>query len=75
VIQGPFTTRHYPNLPSGQHAVQRLADEFNAAERKWEQTHPAQPKRKGHRKGRKTVKARMVNKSRPRQQAIGFAKP
>jgi hypothetical protein len=29
VIRGPFTTRHYPNLPPSQQAVQRLADEFD----------------------------------------------
>ncbi len=50
MMRGPFTTRHYPNLPTSQQAVQRLADEFNAAEREWERTPPANPKRKAHRK-------------------------
>lgn len=45
-MRGPFTTRHYPNLPTNQQAVQRVADEFNGAEREWERTHPAKPKRK-----------------------------
>ncbi len=40
-MRGPFTTRHDPNLPARQQAVQRLADEFNAAGREWERTHPA----------------------------------
>ena len=48
-MRGPFTTRHYPNLPAHQQAVQRLADEFNAAEREWERKHPAKPKRKARR--------------------------
>ena len=56
-MQCPFTTRHYPNLPTSQQAVQRLADEFNAAEREWERTHPVKPKRKARRKGRKTIEA------------------
>ena len=56
-MRGPFTTRHYPNLPANQHAAQRLADEFNAAEREWERTHPAKPKRKDRRKTHKVVGA------------------
>ena len=54
-MRGPFTTRHYPNLPANQHAVQRLADEFNAAEREWERTHPAKPQRQTRRKKRPTI--------------------
>ena len=45
-MQGPSTTRHYPNLPANQQAVQRLADNLNAAERAWEHVHPVQRKEK-----------------------------
>jgi hypothetical protein len=54
-MRGPFTTRHYPNLPAQQQAVQRLADEFNAAEREWERKHPAKRRRKARRRVRKAA--------------------
>ena len=71
-MRGPFTTRHYPNLPANQHGVQRLADEFNAAEREWERTHPAKPKRKTRRKGRRTGGALEVASKLPPKRGIGF---
>jgi hypothetical protein len=52
-MRGPFTTSHYPNLPIHQQAVQRLADEFNAAEQEWERKHPVTPKRKARQVPRK----------------------
>jgi hypothetical protein len=75
MICGPFTTRHYPNLPPSQQAVQRLADEFNAAERVWEGKHPTQPKRKSRRKARKT-NGPVESGTRPAvKQGIGFGRP
>jgi hypothetical protein len=75
VTLGPFTTRHYPNLPAQQHGVQRIADEFNTAEREWERTHPAKPKRKSCRKGRKAAGAVQTGKRQPVKHGIGFARP
>jgi hypothetical protein len=75
MIRGPFTTRHYPNLPSGQQPVQRLADEFNAAEREWERKHPANPKRKSRRKMRKTGAAVGPGPRSAVRQTIGFGRP
>ena len=43
----PFIIRHYPNLPRAQHGVQRIVEEFNAAEREWALKHPAKPKEGG----------------------------
>jgi hypothetical protein len=74
VIQGPFTTPHYPNLPAQQHRVQRIADEFNAAEREWERKHPPKPKRKRNRNSRKTGAVASMANTRPANQTIGFAK-
>lgn len=71
-MRGPFTTRHYPNLPTSQQAVQRLADEFNAAEREWERTHPAKPKRKARRKTHKVVGAVDTSNTLPTKRGIGF---
>ena len=34
---GPFTTKHYPNLPAQQHEIQRIAAEINAADAKRKQ--------------------------------------
>ena len=45
-MQGPFTMRHYPNLPPQQQGVQRLVDEFNAAAREWERKHPSKAEAK-----------------------------
>lgn len=74
-MRGPFTTRHYPNLPAQQHGVQRTADEFNAAEREWERTHPPKPKRKTRRKARKVVGVVETGNRLPLQQGIGFRTP
>ena len=49
----PFIIRHYPNLPRAQHGVQRIVEEFNAAEREWALKHPAKPKRKTRPRGNK----------------------
>ena len=56
-MQGPCTTRHYPNLPAHQQAVQRLADEFNAAAREWERTHPVKTRRQARPGAGKRAKA------------------
>ena len=74
-MRGPFTTRNYPNLPTSQQAVQRLADEFNAAEREWERTHPAKPKRKARRKAQKVVGAVEAPNTLPPIWGIGFGTP
>ena len=73
MIRGPFTPRHYPNLPAQQHGVQRIADEFNAAEREWERTHPAKPRRKSRRNGRKAAGTVATGKVQPVKHGIGFA--
>ena len=74
-MRGPFTTRHYPNLPAQQHGVQRAADEFNVAEREWERTHPSKPKRKSRPKARKAVGAVETGNRLPQKQGIGFGTP
>jgi capsid protein len=75
MMRDPLTTRHYPNLPANQQAAQRLADEFNAAEREWERTHPAKPKRKAPCNGRKAVGTVATGKRQPVKHGIGFARP
>ena len=72
MIQGPFTTRHYPNLPAQQHGIQRIADEFNAAEREWERTHPAKPRRKSRHKGCRTIHAVQPATLPSLKQGLGF---
>ena len=73
-MRGPFTTRHYPNLPARQQAVQRLADEFNAAEREWDRKHPAKRRRKARRGSRKTAETVGPEIAQPLKQGIGYGK-
>lgn len=75
MMRGPFTTRHYPNLPALQHGVQRIADEFNAAEQEWERKHPPKPKRKRSRRSRKTDAAACAANTRAAKRPIGFGTP
>ena len=66
----------YPNLPSEQHRVQRLADQFNTDERLWESLEPRRQARRKSKPKRSAKKLKALDlrefaKARPPQACIG----
>ena len=70
----------YYNLPSEQHAVQRLVDQWNADERLWKKLEPLRRLRRARRKNLTEAQLRELDlrefaKSRPPADCIGQTLP